>query len=248
MARALLLRGMLAGAVAGVLMWAFSRLFGEGPLERAIAYEEARAGPSAAAGLAVEAVSRGVQSTIGLALALLVYGVAVGGLFALVFAGLHGRLGRVGPRAAAAALAATGYVVGYVVPFLKYPANPPASSVDGTIGPRTGFYLIMVIASLVVATAAVWLGRRLAAKLGDWNGGIAAAIGYLVVVSLVMLGLPTMVETPADFPATVLYEFRIASLGNQAVLWSTLGLLFGWMAERTLAPGTARRRRAEAVG
>jgi predicted cobalt transporter CbtA len=36
--------------------------------------------------------------------------------------------------------------------------------------------------------------------------------------------LPSYSEVPADFPATVLYEFRAASLITQLSLWATLGL------------------------
>jgi predicted cobalt transporter CbtA len=39
-------------------------------------------------------------------------------------------------------------------------------------------------------------------------------------------------ETPAEFPAADLYDFRLASLGVQFVLWSVLGLAFGALVER----------------
>jgi predicted cobalt transporter CbtA len=100
----------------------------------------------------------------------------------------------------------------------------------------------MVIASVGLAVVAVWWGRRLVARMGAWHGGLLAALGYLVAVAVVMLVLPTVNETPAEFPATVLYQFRIASLGNQAVLWTTLGLLFGWLAERALTQSAGHRR------
>jgi predicted cobalt transporter CbtA len=45
--------------------------------------------------------------------------------------------------------------------------------------------------------------------------------------------MPTVNETPVDFPAAVLWQFRLASLGTQAVLWATLGLLFGWLTDRS---------------
>ncbi|MDQ3899222.1 MAG: CbtA family protein, partial [Actinomycetota bacterium] len=40
-------------------------------------------------------------------------------------------------------------------------------------------------------------------------------------------------ETPVNFPAAVLWQFRLASLGTQAVLWATLGLVFGWLTDRS---------------
>jgi len=49
---------------------------------------------------------------------------------------------------------------------------------------------------------------------------------------------------PADFPAVVLWKFRMASFGLQALMWATLGLLFGWLAERRLKPAPGRPARS----
>jgi hypothetical protein len=55
-----------------------------------------------------------------------------------------------------------------------------------------------------------------------------------VVVAVAGWLLPAVDEVPADFPATVLWRFRLASAGMQAVLWATFGLLFGALCERRL--------------
>ena len=87
-------------------------------------------------------------------------------------------------------------------------------------------------AAVLVAVLAIALGRILAARLGTWNATIAAVGAYLLVVLIGGALLPVVDETPADFPATVLYDFRIASLGLHLVLWTALGLVFGALAER----------------
>jgi predicted cobalt transporter CbtA len=46
--------------------------------------------------------------------------------------------------------------------------------------------------------------------------------------------LPTYSEVPTDFPATVLYEFRMASLATQLSLWATIGLALGELLHRRL--------------
>ena len=43
---------------------------------------------------------------------------------------------------------------------------------------------------------------------------------------------------PAEFPASVLWRFRLASLGTQLVLWLGMGLIFGALTERALRPHT----------
>ncbi len=241
--RTLLIRGMLVGVLAGLLSWFFSHLFGEPAVDAALVYEHDVA-HAAGESHGAELVSRGVQSTVGLGVAVLIFGVAIGGLFALAYAIAYGRIGVLSPRATAGLLAAGALLVVYVVPFLKYPANPPASSDDATIGQRTGLYLTMVLVSVVLAVASVLLGRRLHPRVGAWNAVLLAAGLYVVVIGLVMLMLPTVNETPADFPATVLYDFRLASVGNQVVLWASIGLLFGWLTDRSLR----RPRAVESVG
>ncbi|MCW0215572.1 MAG: CbtA family protein [Pseudonocardia sp.] len=235
MVRTLLIRGMLAGIAAAALTFVFQYFVGEPALDGGIAFEDSLA-TAANEPAGVELVSRGTQSTLGLAVALLIYGVAFGGIFALVYAGVYGRVGRLSGRATSAVLALVGFVVVFAVPFVKYPANPPAASLDDTIGTRTGTYVMMVVLSVLVAVAAVVLGRRLVARLGAWNGVLLAALGYLVVMGVVGALLPVIDETPADFPATVLYDFRLASLGGQLVLWTVLGLVFG-----ALVDGGSRR-------
>jgi predicted cobalt transporter CbtA len=92
----------------------------------------------------------------------------------------------------------------------------------------------MVIISVAVTIAAIALAQRLAPRFGVWDATLLSAAAFILIIAGVQLALPTVNETPADFPASVLYQFRLASLGSQAVLWSTLGLLFGWLTERSL--------------
>ncbi len=238
MMRVLLVRGMLAGVVAGLLALVFAYIFGEPPVSNAIGFESA-AQATTGEPAEPEVVSRTVQSTIGLATAMLVYAVAFGGLFSLVFAIAHGRIGQRSARATAAVLALAGYLVVYVVPFLKYPASPPAVGNHDTISQRTGWYLAMVAASVLLAAAATYLGRRLTPRLGPWNAAVTACAAFVVAVAVVQFLLPAVNEVPEAFPATVLWDFRVASLGTQLVMWATIGLLFGALVARHLASARA---------
>lgn len=233
--RALLVRGMLAGLVAGALALAVAYFLGESRVDAAIALEEAHS-HSHDHGGGEELVSRGMQATGGLATGVLVFGVAVGGIAALVFCYALGRLGRFGPRATAALIAGAALLTVYVVPFLKYPANPPAVGNPDTIGRRTALFFLMVALSVLLAVAAVILGRRLAPRLGNWNATIAAATGYVLVTGLAYAFLPSFDEVGADFPASLLWEFRLATLAVQVTLWTTFGLVFGYLTERLLVP------------
>jgi len=226
---------MLAGALAGLLAFGFAWVFGEPQVDLAIGFEEhmhQMAGETAEP----ELVGRPVQSTIGLLTGVAVYSCAIGGIFALVFAYAYGRIGRLSPRGLAAILAAAGFVTLILVPQIKYPANPPSIGDPATIGARTALYFTMIALSVMAAVAALSTARQLARRLGIWNGAVIATAAYLGVIAAGMEILPPVNEVPADFSATTLWNFRLASLGIEAVLWTALGLAFGAMAERQFAP------------
>ncbi|MFC9624541.1 CbtA family protein [Streptomyces sp. NPDC056930] len=233
--RALLVRGMLAGLAAGALALVVAYFLGESRVDAAIALEEAHSHDH---GGGEELVSRTMQSTAGLATGVLVFGVAIGGIAALVFCYALGRIGRFGPRATAALIAGAALLAVYIVPFLKYPANPPAVGNPDTIGRRTALFFLMVALSVLLAVAAVIFGKRLAPRLGNWNATITASAAYVAVIGVAYVFLPSFNEVGKDFPAGLLWEFRLATLAVQATLWITFGLVFGWLTERLLVPGT----------
>jgi predicted cobalt transporter CbtA len=231
MVRILLVRGLLVGLLAGLAAGGFAFVFGEPHVDSAITLEEAApADHDHGHDHGEEAeISRPVQKA-GLFLATGLYGLAVGGVFALVFAGLRGR---VGPRSdGALALAAAGTAFGAVIliPFVKYPANPPAVGDPDTINSRTFLYVVMILVGLAATAIAVATARRVSA--GPWARWCAAVAAFLVPVVAAWLLLPSVNEVPEGFPATLLWEFRLASLGTQLVFWAAFGVLFGWVSDR----------------
>ncbi|WP_069170051.1 CbtA family protein [Streptomyces griseus] len=234
--RALLVRGMIAGLLAGALALAVAYFLGESHVDAAIALEESHAHTHTHEH-GEELVSRTMQATGGLATGVLVFGVAVGGIAALVFCYALGRIGAFGPRATAALVAGAALLTVYVVPFLKYPANPPAVGDPDTIGQRTGLFFLMIALSVLLAVAAVLGGRRLAQRLGNWNATVAAGAGYVLAIGLAYAFLPSFDEVGADFPATLLWRFRLSTLAVQATLWTAFGLVFGYLTERLLPAG-----------
>ena len=234
MVRSLLVRGMLVGLVAGLLAFAFAYIFGEPQVQHAIDFESYLAqihhepeGP--------ELVSRGTQRTIGLLTGTTLTGIGLGGLFALVFAWAYGRIAAVGPRLTSVVLALAAYLTITLVPFTKYPADTPAIGNPATIGRRTVLFFAMIAISVLAAVAAARIRRSLLGRLGGWNAGLVAVAGFVLVIAVAELILPAVHETPAGFPADVLYRFRLASLGINLTLWTTLGVGFGAAAERLLA-------------
>jgi Probable cobalt transporter subunit (CbtA) len=241
---------MLVGLAAGLLAFGVGRVLGEPQVNKAIAFEEyveynvhheaPEDGP----------VSRAVQDSGGLGAGTILYGVAFGGLFALVFAAAYGRLGTMTARGTAAVLGLLGFVSVYLVPVLKYPANPPAIGNPDTIGRRTTLFLVMILLSIAAIVIAVVVRWRLVYRFGEWNATLIVGGGYLAAMALCFVLLPGINEVPqqviagvvpavtdADttFPPVVLWRFRIASLAIQIVIWATIAIGFGALAHRLFA-------------
>jgi predicted cobalt transporter CbtA len=238
MAKDLLWRGMFAGLIAALLSALFALTFAEPQIDRAIAYEEAHAAATAHSGMTAapeeELVSRATQKTGGLFTALALYGSAVGGLFALTFAYAYGRVGPIGPRTLALLLALAAFVLIVLTPAIKYPPTPPAVGQHETVRIRTAAFFGMIALSLLSALAASQLRQTLAVRVDRMTGLLLAGGGYLLLVFLLQHALPSIDEVPRDFPASLLWQFRLASLGAQLVLWASIGVLFGSLAERRL--------------
>ena len=264
--RNLLVRGMLAGLVAGLLALVTASSLGEPQVDAAIAYEEAHAPQAEAqphahehggghgghggshaesqeqaeAQAEEEVVSRGLQSTAGLATGVLVYGVALGGLASLAYSFALGRVGRFGPRATALLLSGAAFVSVYLVPFLKYPANPPSVGDPASLDQRTALFFLMVALGVLLAVGATIAGKRLAPRLGNWYATVTAVLGFATAVGLAYAFLPSLSELPEDFPALLLWRFRLSTLAVQLVLWTGFGLVFGELAQRVLAHSRVR--------
>lgn len=235
---------MLAGFVAGLLAFGVARIVGEPSVDRAIAFEEQAhktAHPGHQHEDEPELVSRAVQRGIGLFTGVVVYATAFGGLFALVFAFAYGRIGNLSPRATSALLAGAAFVALVLVPDLKYPPNPPAVGESETIGQRTALFVAMIAVSVAAMVIGFTVGRRLIARLGIWNASLAGGGVVIALVIVTMLFLPAIDEVPAQFPADVLWRFRITSIGIEAVLWTTIGLVFGLLADAVLRSGQRRQ-------
>jgi predicted cobalt transporter CbtA len=241
MARTYLVRGMLAGLLAGLCALGFAKLVAEPQIQRAERFELQldlqlrRAAPR-------PLVSRQVQDTLGMGTGIAVAGVALGGLYGLAFAGVYRRMGQRRAEVTAVLLAAAGFLGLFLVPFLKYPSNPPSVGRPDTIGHRTALYFLLVAVGLVSVSLAVMVKRRSTARWGTWNASLLAVATFVALVVLSYVVMPGVDEVPPGFAATVLWKFRVASIGIQAVLWAALGVAFGALTERQ---ESSRRRRAE---
>jgi hypothetical protein len=244
-----LVRGLLAGLIAGLAAFGVAYAVGEPQVAAAIALEEAQADHSAAHGAghgdgdAPVEVSRANQSTWGLLTGTVAIGVAMGGITGLAAAFALGRIGTLKPPQTTALVALLGFVAVGLVPFLKYPATPPAVGNPATIGDRTTLYftyLAIAVAAIIAETVfASMLLRRGASAL---QAVMFPALGFLAVVGIAAYMLPTVNEV-GDFPADTLWYFRRASILTTAALWATLGVVLTGLVGRLYARESAAQAR-----
>lgn len=262
-------RGLGVGLLGGLLAFVVARILAEPYIQDAIDYEAGRHAAQEALTSAAhsgghdeaEIFSRSVQSTPGLAVGLAGFGLAMGGLFVVAYLIATRLYPDLRPRVLAGLLGAAGFVALYLVPFAKYPGNPPAVGNEETIGDRSALYLAMIGISVVALALAVVAGRWLAARVGGWNASLLGAVIFLVLVGIAMVLLPDYGELAANkaefgnattetpqaltgpdgqivfpgFPADLLFRFRFYAVLGQLVIWSTIALAFGALAERLAA-------------
>ena len=224
-------RGAVAGALAGLVTGIVSFVFVEPTISRAIALEGAAPGP----------VSRGVQRAFGLTSGTILAGVALGLLFALAF--------RVLPSVKpawdrAVGLGLGGFAAVFLIPQLRYPANPPGVGDAATIVQRTSGYVYATALGVAVLCLAYFALRRLAARgMPAYLRQPLVLLGSVITVGIGYRLLPS-VAVDYRVPANLLAEFRLQSLGIQLLLMTGLTIAFGVLSERSAGvapvPSTSR--------
>lgn len=246
--RSIVAWAVLCGIAAGLVAATYFSFAGEPAIDDAIAIEESMASTEDAAAEAGHSdddsveVSRTTQRGVGLFTGYAVFGGAFGVLLGLASLTLRGDWLDPLRRVAVAGTILAGAVT--VVPWFKYPPNPPAVGDPATADTRQRWYLLLIgLAGLVLAG-----GAHLSARLrrAGWEPArrvavVGAACG--VVLGAVLLALPSNDDAiPVEVPTSLIWRFRTASLGGNLLLWSLLVLGFG-----LLWSEAERRRRVAAA-
>lgn len=261
--RTFLINGLIAGFLAGIFAFGVAHQVGEPYVDQSIAVETsavedsaveggshhdaAEGTPAHSHGEEDAGVSREKQSTLGLLTATLAIGTALGGIAGVAGAFALGRLGRLRPAASTGVVALVGFVSFALAAWAKYPPNPPAVGKASTIDSRTADYFTFQALSVLLAIGAVVLASRLARKYDGWIATIVPALGWLVLITVIGLILPTVNEVPDTFPANTLWGFRLSSIATQATLWGSIGIILSGLVARNWNAAEKRRELAESV-
>ncbi|MGB8651052.1 MAG: CbtA family protein [Mycobacteriales bacterium] len=219
-------RGLLAGACGGLLAGAFGFLLAEPVMDRAVRLEAAR--QAAAGEHTVETFTRNTQH-VGFLLATLVVGLALGVLYGVVYALVQAD--RPDPWRRALLLGGGAFFGFSLVPFLRYPSNPPGVGDAATIGSRSHLWTVTVVIGLVGAVLAALVARGLRERGVRPSHRQLAVVGVLAAtVALTFVLPPNTDEITA--PVSLVWEFRLLSLATLVLLWGGLSAAFGLLGER----------------
>ena len=155
----------------------------------------------------------------------IIYGISLSSLFGIVFAYSRNSLPTSNDKVKAIFLASIMCFVLFIVPALKYPANPPAVGAPETIYYRQGLFVgFLVISGATALTAAAFILKKIDGTTSKKISIACAIYGAVMLVSyLVMPPNPDKISIPIDLIIT----FRFASALTISMFWGILGLTFG---------------------
>lgn len=227
---------LIAGLAAGLTVAVFHAIVTEPLIDRAIALEAERHAP--AGDHAQPIVSRQAQKG-GLFLGFLLYGVTWALLFGVAYHLAQRFLPLAGARGPRLLAALAAYWAVGLLPFLKYPANPPGVGDPETIGYRQALYLGFLVLSIAGTALALALSGRSvragASTARRWALALAALAAFSLLLYLAMPPNPDPIEMPAD----IVSSFRLLSLLGLTLFWAVLGFFFAMLLKPRPAPSTA---------
>lgn len=230
---------LLAGVIAALLVGLYSLAFTEPLLQRAIDLETLRPHDEATQG---DLVSRGSQR-IGLFAGFGLYGLAWALITASIYYPLQGRLPGTGALRRVLLLASFMYWTVALLPFLKYPANPPGIGEAETLQQRQELYLGFLALSVLGAALALILTK--AAHERGWLAGLGRLQGAAPVATVALFGAVLFVVMPghdesATLPVDLVDSFRWRSLLGLTLFWSLFAAGFGALVLRATPPHSNR--------
>ena len=163
---------------------------------------------------------RGWQKS-GQVLAGIILGIAMGSLFGIVYALSRNSLPGKNDVTKAVVLAGIMWITIYLIPFLKYPANPPTVGDAETVVLRSILYISFIAIPGFGALAFYKLSQKLQS-----NKKYLGLVGYTVFIITAFFAMP---ENPDEItaPMNLVNEFRLMSVLGVTSFWISVGIILG---------------------
>jgi len=157
----------------------------------------------------------------GQVLAGVILGLAMGSLFGIVFALSRNSLPGKNIVTKAVFLSGLMWFTLYLIPFLKYPTNPPTVGEADTVVLR----MILYVSFIIISGIGVIVFYKLFTKLNK-NKKYFALIGY---AGLMIIAFIVMPDNPDEItaPMNLVNEFRFVSVLGVTSFWGSVGIILG---------------------
>ncbi len=207
---------LLAGFASGLLYGFLNILFVTPYIEKAVELEAIRSGFNLDQGY----FSYRAWQLQGGLLAALLAGIAYSALYTLVYI-LSKSIDKGVKRAVI--LASIIWIVIYLMPAIKYPANPPAVGDPDTIYYRQIIFVTYMLISGISALALALIRVRLTNSNNKIRRDAAIITSYSLIMFTAYMLMPNNPD-PINIDSSILLGFRVSSALTVLVLWLMLGL------------------------
>lgn len=234
---------LLSGTIAGTILGIINLALVEPYIDRAIFIETQTAIKEGEVIDPVELQNYRLWQKGGEIAAGAILGMSLGALFGIVFLYSRNSLLQHSNSNVRKALILAGimWFVLFLVPTLKYPANPPAVGDPETIYYRESLYIGFLAISGFTTLGLAFLYRKLGSLVAS-NYRKSRIIVVPLIYAAVMVGAYLILPPSPDevsAPMDLVQEFRIASVFTMSVFWGLLGLILGAMWNRVKPHETA---------
>jgi predicted cobalt transporter CbtA len=233
---------LLSGAIAGTVLGAINQALVEPYIDRAISIETQNAIKEGEVIDPVELQNYRLWQKGGEIAAGTILGMSFGALLGVVFVYSRSLLLPQSNSNIRKALVLAGimWFVLFLIPALKYPANPPAVGDPETIYYREGLYIGLLAISGFSALGLALLYRKLSSRTpNNKNRIIIVPLIYAAIIVGAILILPPNPDK-ISAPMDLVQGFRIASAFTMSIFWGLLGLILGALWDRLRPHETAQ--------
>jgi predicted cobalt transporter CbtA len=214
---------LLAGAIAGTILGVVNQLAVEPYIEHAIELEMQNTAQSGQVINPAEFAAYRFWQKGGEIAAGTILGLSIGSLYGIVFAYTRGLVPGSNNKKKALIVAGIMWFVLFLMPALKYPANPPAVGNPETIYYRQSLYIAFLAISGFSALGLAFLYQKVASL--NINKAIIPS-AYATIMAGAYLAMPANPDS-INAPIDLVIGFRITSAITISMFWGLLGIIFG---------------------
>ena len=217
---------LFSGVIAGIVLGLINQAVVEPFIDRAISIETQQ---HIAKGESIDTAQQfqyRIWQKGGEVVAAAMYGISLSALFGIVFVYSRRSLPGFTNKKKALFLAAVMFFVIFLIPALKYPANPPAVGNPSTIYYREMLYVGFIAVSGFSALALAFSYRRLQIYFPEKPTWLIVPLIYTVIMISAYIVFPPNPDK-VTIPTDLIISFRVASISTIGIFWGVLGIIVG---------------------